>query len=1624
MAYHDTVAPKRDVQRMQFGILSPHEILQMSVTDDGGIKYPETVEGGHPKIGGLMDPRQGVVDRTSRCLTCGGNMAECPGHFGHIVLSRPVFHAVFLPKIIKVMRCVCFNCSRLLVDPESPKMKEILGKTKTDFRRRQNLVYDLCKVKTICESAGGDRARKEGEEETDAVITGCGFHQPKIKRTGLELTAEWKVLNDQQQEKMIVLTAERVHEIFSAITDETCTYLGMDARYVRPDWMIATILPVPPLPVRPSVLMFGSARSQDDITHKLGDIIKINNQLKRNEEQGAAAHILAENIKMLQYHVATMIDNEMPGLPRATQKNGRPLKSIKQRLKGKEGRVRGNLMGKRVDFSARTVITPDPMLKIDQVGVPRSIAANLTYPELVTPFNIDRLTHLVHRGPNQYPGAKYIIKENNVRVDLRYHPKPSDLHLQIGDTVERQMQDDDYVIFNRQPTLHKMSMMCHKVKVLPYSTFRLNLSVTTPYNADFDGDEMNLHLAQSLETRAEISQLASVTRMIITPQANRPVMGIVQDSLTAVNKMTRRDSFISKEDMMNLLMYIPHWNGKMPQPAIVRPEPLWTGKQLFSLIIPGQINCIRTHSTHPDNEDRGPYKWISPGDTKVLVENGQLLSGILCKKSLGPSSGSLQHIIYHELGHEATADFYSHVQMVTNQWLLVEGHSIGIADTIADSKTYADIQSAIMAAKADVAAVTEKTYIGELEPTPGNSLKQTFENQVNRILNDARDKTGSLAQKSLSELNNFKSMVVAGSKGNKINISQVIACVGQQNVEGKRIPFGFRDRTLPHFIKNDYGPESRGFVENSYLAGLTPTEFYFHAMGGREGLIDTAVKTAETGYIQRRLIKAMESVMVKYDGTVRNQVEQLIQLRYGEDGLAGEWVEFQNLPSLKPSDKAFEREFKFDPNNEKKLKRCLYEDVLRDMHRDANFSFEIEREYEQLLDDRMAVRQIFPNGDSKVVLPCNLQRMIWNAQKLFKVSPRRQSDLNPLKVIRDVRELSKKFMIVKGEDRLSKAANTNATLLMNILMRSTLCSKKVIEEFHLSSEAFDWLIGEIETKFTQAQVEPGEMVGALAAQSLGEPATQMTLNTFHYAGVSSKNVTLGVPRLKEIINVSKKPKTPSLTVFLTEQVAKDAEKAKDVLCQLEHSTLSKVASGSAIFYEPDIKHSTMQEDQEWVDIYYDLPDVDISRLSPWLLRIELDRKKMTDRKLTMEQVAEKITAGFGEELNVIFNDDNAEKMVLRIRLLNKANGKDIVEEIAEDQPDKMTDDNFLKLIETNMLNDLTLQGFNNISKVYMVQPTTDDKKRIIIDEKGEFRALRDWILETDGTDLSTVLAVENVDKVRTVSNDIVEIFKVLGIEAVRKAIEREMNNVISFDGSYVNYRHLALLCDVMTAKGHLMAITRHGINRQETGALARCSFEETVDILVEAAAHSEMDPMKGVSEALMLGQLAKIGTGCFDMMLDANKCFGGIEIPGAVPSENIISRGIYGLAPMPPGGATLLSSKQMTPWENRNATTPVYGCFSPDGSLSPEYCAGFSPIQNGGFSPSSPSRIPTSPSEYGRSPSYSPGHDGFSIPSSPGYASASPYYPLSSPFSSPSYVSSPSYSPPSPGYSPPSPLHQ
>lgn len=1458
--------------------------------------------------------------------------------------------------------------------------------------------------------------------------------------------------------------------ILKNISNSDLQDMGLNTDYARPEWMIITVLPVPPPPVRPSISMDGTGqglRNEDDLTYKLGDVIRANGNVRQAIQEGSPAHIAAEFEQLLQYHVATLMDNDIAGQPQALQKSGRPVKSIRARLKGKEGRLRGNLMGKRVDFSARTVITGDANISLDEVGVPRSIARTLTYPETVTPYNIHDLHEVVQRGPNEHPGAKYVIRSDGTRIDLRHHRRAGAITLEYGWKVERHLRDGDYIIFNRQPSLHKESMMGHRVRVMPYSTFRLNLSVTSPYNADFDGDEMNLHVPQTEETRAEIKELCMVPLNIVSPQRNGPLMGIVQDTLAGAYKLCRRDVFLSKELVMNIMLHVPNWDGVIPEPAILKPRPRWTGKQIASLIVPKEISL---YTKPPEGAPWNPIH-----DDGCLIQAGELIFGLMTKKNIGAASGGIVHLAYNELGPEGAMAFLNGCQRVINYWLLHNGHSIGIGDTIPDKATIEKVQVHIDAQKKEVADFTEQAVTNQLEASPGMSIRETFESKVSAALNAARDKAGTTTQKNLKELNNAAIMSNSGSKGSSINISQMSALVGQQIVEGKRIPFGFKYRTLPHFTKDDYSPEARGFVENSYLRGLTPSEFYFHAMAGREGLIDTAVKTAETGYIQRRLVKALEDVSARYDGTVRNSLGDIIQFIYGEDGVEAMIVEKQNMDHWLIRQNDFENRFRLDVMEEDSNALDGLE-FSNDLAGDVESQALLDMEFEALVKDREYLRDLKGNSeklDDSFQLPLNIGRLIEMAKKTFKVDDSKRSDLLPSHVIPAVKGFLDRMIVVRGNDPISKEADNNSTLLFKALLRSRLSFKRIAIHQRMTKMAFDHVMGELESRWSRAMVNPGEMVGVLAAQSIGEPATQMTLNTFHFTGISSKNVTLGVPRLKEILNVASNIKTPSMMVFIDgDDASKD--KAKALRNVVEHTNLRSVTAVVEVYYDPDIQSTNIPQDMDMIDSYYLIPDEShdsIDRQSRWMLRFTLDRQKMLDKGLSVDDVARRLREEYSGDLAVIWSDNNADEQVIRVRPFKNDDDKD------EDGSKVIEDDVMLKRLGDHLLESLTLRGVKGIERAFMTkgQRIAFAKDGAMIQSKDN-PACEEWFLDTQGTALREVLAVEGVDSRRTTTNDLWQTVEVFGIEAARISLLNELRRVLAFDGSYVNERHLALLVDVMTYRGSIAAVTRHGINRADTGALMRCSFEETVEILLEAAATGELDDCRGISENVMLGQLAPMGTGHFNVYLDPKMLDtvisdnsrmglmpgmtmkGGQDAGAATPYDTgspLTHDPGYGMSPSSMGGnfspidnaSSDLSSGFGTAYGGFGGASP-YGGRSP-GATSPfsgtsptspfSSYGSYSPTSPGaGYSPTSPlmgaGRFASSPQFSPSSPSFSPTSPGFrGSPTSPSYSPTSPSYSPTSP-SSPRHYSptspaahsptSPSYSPTSPNYSPASPnLH-
>lgn len=458
------------VKRIQFKILSPEEIKARSVVE---VTKTDTYIGNEPVFNGLFDKRMGAIDHNSVCLTCEQKNSLCPGHHGHIVLAKPVFYVQFYDTVRKLLKCVCCRCSSILVNKSSDVFKTVNAKKTSNRQKKWDMMFKLCSKTKKCDV--------------------CGAKQPdKIVKEGiLKIAFEWKDATKEEDKKQIV-NAEDVQRIFKRITDEDAEALGFARRYTRPEWLICNLLVVPPPAVRPTVKTETGQRQEDDLTHKLINIVKVNTSLKIKMEKGTKEQIDIMS-QLLQYDVATLIDNNIPGIPPSQHRTGRPIRSLTERLKSKEGRIRGNLMGKRVDHSARSVITPDPNISIDELGVPIKIAMNLTFPETFNAYNEIEMRKLVLNGSDVYPGAKYVKKVSEKRI-IRLKGMSKEQRIEVadnlvyGDKVDRHLNNTDVVLFNRQPSLHRMSMMGHRVRVMPYNTFRLNVCVTPNFNADFDGD--------------------------------------------------------------------------------------------------------------------------------------------------------------------------------------------------------------------------------------------------------------------------------------------------------------------------------------------------------------------------------------------------------------------------------------------------------------------------------------------------------------------------------------------------------------------------------------------------------------------------------------------------------------------------------------------------------------------------------------------------------------------------------------------------------------------------------------------------------------------------------------------------------------------------------------------------------------------------------------------------------------------------------------------------------------------------------------------------------------------------------------------------------------------------------
>ena len=1466
---------KMEIHNLQFSILSPAKMCSISVCE---ITTDELYCDGQPKSGGLRDPRFGVLSRRGQCTACGKTWSECSGHFGHYVLPCPLYHVGWMYEVLQWLRRSC-HCGHVSKDPLKKKCPQ-------------------------CKSA-----------------------TPKFsKKNAISLTVADK-------DGVRPLLANEAYLRLQKIPQENVKLFRTTVDDFHPSWLILTVLPIPPNCVRPSPTLDGDeVRGEDDITRRLLYVLRIAKSAQKTKDENSVVRI--HNQTRLQDAIHMYIDQrKMPGKTHASQK------SISERLVGKEGRMRGTLMGKRCNYTARTVITGDAMLDMRQVGVPRHVAEILTIVEHVNRLTYAKLKMMVEKQDKR---IKYIIKKDGTRLDML--TIQGQVSLQVGDAVERILQDGDPVLFNRQPSLHRMSIMCHRAKILEGKTFRLNLSCTTPYNADFDGDEMNLHALQTFESRADALELMSVAQNIITPQSNKPVMGIVQDSLLSSYMMTSPGVTLDKAEMCNILMWVD--GATLPEPSR---GPLWTGLQCMSLLFPTDF------------------------DWKDTIVQGQLLRGPLGKKALGRSHGSIIHRLYNDYGPDRTCQFINELQRINHIWFSSVGFSIGIGDMRISKKTASDIQQECATIDDDV----QQLRTGEHS-----------EMRINRMLNQTRDSMGLIAQKAMTPQNSLGLMVKSGSKGSMVNILQIMACVGQQNCSGKRMQSTLNGRTLPMFRATDDSARAKGFVKHSYIDGLSPDEYWHHTVGGREGLIDTAVKTSTTGYIQRRLVKSLESISVATDQTVRDSQQRVIQFLYGEDGIDGMFHE---------------------------MVECDFDTLTLDDY-DLQQWPEIPEAY-----------------------------AMWKWNEPFKLGEKWAVSVPAGRIL-------KKYTDNGQTDKAKQIVQPLLDAVHKLpLVYAYVLSVFGVHDLHCSEEALQKIIHILFQKWHHSMVAPGEMVGTIAAQSVGEPTTQMTLNTFHNAGNSAKNVTLGVPRFEELINASKNIKTPSITVFSDTTLR--PEKAWKIKTQIQRTQIRDLA----------IIHTYVNTITPELQNYLDCPDNvrwDQEHLPTNILKCILSRRKMVEKDVSIQQIIQ--TLRKNKKYTIAYDNNLVDDVHIYMR----------------------TKQDFFK--HAKKMLDTTIKGSKYIKKVD------------IRTEGGQF------VIDTDGIDLNFIHTVQSIDQTRTQCNDIFAIRDTYGIEAARAALLKEMHTVLSFDGSYVNIRHLMVIIDWMTWTGHINALTRHGVKKMmdDTTPLKRATFEQPVEIFHHAAVKGLHDKLTGISEQLLIGKYPKCGSYYNEVLTDAsyqkqwdedtwqpveeeeeeedlfddwigaargtwethntfatgsdtltyapisptyapisptyapNDTVPGWQQQQSAPTAWQQQQGATTYAPISPTYApndTVPGWQQQqsapTAWQQQQGATtyaPILPTYAP---ISPTYAPNDSQCQqpkrqkiSGGgpaFSPTPPAYSPTSPAYSPTAPAYSPTSPAYS-PTAPVYSPTSPAYSPTSPAYSPA---SPAYSPTSPAYSPTSPVY-
>ncbi|OJJ50014.1 hypothetical protein ASPZODRAFT_128602 [Penicilliopsis zonata CBS 506.65] len=1347
----------------------------------------------------------------------------------------------------------------------------------------------------------------------------------------------------------MTLLCEKESEILELIYNSRPS--SKKASKVTADMFFVKNILVPPNKYRPVAASGANevteAQQNTPFTQILKNCDIINQISKERQSAGAdsATRVrdyrdLLHAIVQLQDTVNILIDRDRSSLA-GTTTPGAP-NGIKQILEKKEGLFRKNMMGKRVNFAARSVISPDPNIETNEIGVPLVFAKKLTYPEPVTNHNFWEMKQAVINGPDKYPGAAAIENEAGQVINLKFKSldertalanqllAPSNWRVKgsRNKKVYRHLTTGDVVLMNRQPTLHKPSIMGHKARVLPNErTIRMHYANCNTYNADFDGDEMNMHFPQNELARAEAMMLADADHQYLVSTAGKPLRGLIQDHISMGTWFTCRDSFFNIEDYQELLYSCLRPENshtisdriQLVEPAMIRPQRLWTGKQIITTILknimpPGRagLNLKSKSSTPGDRWGEGNE------EGNVIFKDGEMLCGILDKKQIGPTAGGLIDAIHEIYGHTIAGRLIGILGRLLTRFLNMRAFTCGI-DDLRLTKEGDRMRKEKLSQASNIGRKVALKYV-TLDQTTVPDEDAELRRRLEDVLRDDDKQSGldSVTNARTAELssevtaaclprglakpfpwNQMQSMTISGAKGSSVNANLISCNLGQQVLEGRRVPVMISGKTLPSFRAFDTNPMAGGYVSGRFLTGIKPQEYYFHAMAGREGLIDTAVKTSRSGYLQRCLIKGMEGLKAEYDTSVRESSDgSVVQFLYGEDGL-----DITKQVHL--------RDFDFLASN--------YISIMSQVNLTSDFHTLAKEEVTNWHKD--AMKKVRKTGKVDAMDPVLAHYHpggnLGSTSESFSQALKKYEDGNPDKLLKD--------------------------------------KKKDIEGV-ISKKGFNTLMN---MKYLKSVVDPGEAVGLVASQSIGEPSTQMTLNTFHLAGHSAKNVTLGIPRLREIVmTASANIMTPTMTLMLNEELTNsDSEKFAKGISKLSIAELvdnvqvkERIISGGSRAKVYDIE-VTLFPPEEYTEEYAihvkDVQNTFQNKFIPKLVKLtRTELKKRNDEKSLKnfstaqpeigvsvgvvqdaprgadtergsgddddeddEDDAKRARGGQNrsnqvsyegpddDEADIIRQQDNAEEMSddEDSGEVKSRGTQDIEMAGASDDVDSDEETKDTRLREEDIRNkfhEVTQFKFNpkkGISCLIQLQYDINTPKLLILPlvESAARSAIIQSIpglgdctyveadpiksqpahVVTDGVNLLAMRDYQDIIKPHSLyTNSIHDMLKYYGVEAARASIVKEMGDVFSGHSISVDNRHLNLIGDVMTQSGGFRAFNRMGLVKDSSSPLAKMSFETTVGFLKDAVLERDFDNLKNPSARIVVGRVGNTGTGGFDVL--------------------------------------------------------------------------------------------------------------------------------------------------------------